>query len=157
MYFWVMRWSSIWWHMHFEMTNVHFSPGHGMIIDGGINVDAHWGRRLMALAHNNETVEKNCTEPGRRGHCQHHHHHHSCSDTEYWRSEELYWVSALLVFLCGIKITSPSLLKNASWWNYIIKILSAISQDYLHSFLRSILLCFFLLSGDCLWCTDNMA
>lgn len=50
------------------MINVHSSPGHGMIIDGGINVDAHWGRRLMALAQNNETVEKNCTEPGRRGH-----------------------------------------------------------------------------------------
>lgn len=38
-----------------------------MIIDGGMNVDAHWGRRLMSLVQNNETVAKNCTEPGRRG------------------------------------------------------------------------------------------
>ncbi|KAK3541955.1 hypothetical protein QTP86_008158 [Hemibagrus guttatus] len=37
---------------------------HGMIIDGGINVDAHWSRKLMAFAQNNETLEKNCTEPG---------------------------------------------------------------------------------------------
>lgn len=49
------------------MTNIfHFFPGHGMIIDGGMSADAHWGRRLMALPQNNETVEKNCTEPGRR-------------------------------------------------------------------------------------------
>ncbi|XP_060773846.1 sodium/potassium/calcium exchanger 4 [Neoarius graeffei] len=45
------------------MSELLTQAGHGMIIDGGINVDAHWGRRLMALAHNNETVEKNCTEP----------------------------------------------------------------------------------------------
>lgn len=50
-----------------KLTVFNLSPGHGMIIDGGVNVDAHWGRRLMALAQNNETVEKNCTEPGRRG------------------------------------------------------------------------------------------
>lgn len=42
-----------------------------MIVDGGKNVDAHWSRRLMALAENNETVGKNCTEPGRK---DHHHH-----------------------------------------------------------------------------------
>lgn len=88
-----------------------------MIMDEGINVDAHWGRRLMALAQNNETVEKNCTEPGRKGHFV----IITVSaniDTRSWRSEALH-VSALLVFpsLCGIKITpltSQSLVKSAS-------------------------------------------
>ncbi|XP_053470194.1 sodium/potassium/calcium exchanger 4 [Ictalurus furcatus] len=45
------------------MSELLTQAGHGMIVDGGINVDPHWGRRLMALAQNNETVEKNCTEP----------------------------------------------------------------------------------------------
>ncbi|KAF7690430.1 sodium/potassium/calcium exchanger 4 [Silurus meridionalis] len=45
------------------MSELLTQAGHGMIADGGINVDAHWGRRLMALAQNNETMEKNCTEP----------------------------------------------------------------------------------------------
>lgn len=91
-----------------------------MIVDGGMKIDAHWSRRLMALAENNETLDKNCTEPGRKG-------HFIISiitvlanvDTRSWRSEALYWVSALLVFpsFCGIKITpltSQSLLKSAS-------------------------------------------
>ncbi|KAI5609403.1 sodium/potassium/calcium exchanger 4 [Silurus asotus] len=45
------------------MSELLTQAGHGMIADGAINVDAHWGRRLMALAQNNETMEKNCTEP----------------------------------------------------------------------------------------------
>ncbi|MCI4389604.1 hypothetical protein PGIGA_G00099950 [Pangasianodon gigas] len=46
-----------------SMSELLTQAGYGMIVDGGINFDAHWGRRLMALAQINETVEKNCTEP----------------------------------------------------------------------------------------------
>lgn len=131
-----------------KLTVFNLSPGHGMIIDEGVNVDAHWGRRLMALAQNNETVEKNCTEPGRRG--------HSVItvllniDTRAWKSAVLNQALALLVFpslwyknKLWTPLTSPSLLESASWRDYTIKILSAISQDYLHSLLRFTLLCFF--------------
>ncbi|KAF4082551.1 hypothetical protein AMELA_G00152780 [Ameiurus melas] len=44
------------------MSELLTQAGHGMIVDGGINIDPHWGRRLMALVQN-KTVEKNCTEP----------------------------------------------------------------------------------------------
>ncbi|KAL7888559.1 hypothetical protein AOLI_G00035330 [Acnodon oligacanthus] len=37
--------------------------GHGMIVDGGSQNHEHWGRRLMASMADNDTVEKNCTEP----------------------------------------------------------------------------------------------
>ncbi|XP_030627487.1 sodium/potassium/calcium exchanger 4 [Chanos chanos] len=37
--------------------------GHGMIAEGGVDMDDHWGRRLMASVPENETAEKNCTEP----------------------------------------------------------------------------------------------
>lgn len=37
--------------------------GHGMIVEGQPVID-HWGRRLMASAPENETEEKNCSEPG---------------------------------------------------------------------------------------------
>ncbi|GAA6102150.1 sodium/potassium/calcium exchanger 4 [Tachysurus ichikawai] len=46
-----------------SMSELLTQAGHGMIIDGGINVDAHWGRKLMATVQNNETLKKNCTEP----------------------------------------------------------------------------------------------
>uniref|UniRef100_A0AAR2JYC5 Sodium/calcium exchanger membrane region domain-containing protein n=1 Tax=Pygocentrus nattereri TaxID=42514 RepID=A0AAR2JYC5_PYGNA len=38
-------------------------PGHGMIVDGGSQNHDHWGRRLMASMADNDTQEKNCTEP----------------------------------------------------------------------------------------------
>lgn len=37
--------------------------GHGMTVEGH-PVSDHWGRRLMASAQDNETQEKNCSEPG---------------------------------------------------------------------------------------------
>ncbi|XP_037393877.1 sodium/potassium/calcium exchanger 4 [Pygocentrus nattereri] len=37
--------------------------GHGMIVDGGSQNHDHWGRRLMASMADNDTQEKNCTEP----------------------------------------------------------------------------------------------
>ncbi|XP_072543265.1 sodium/potassium/calcium exchanger 4 [Salminus brasiliensis] len=37
--------------------------GHGMIVDGGEKAHEHWGRRLMASAVDNDTAQKNCTEP----------------------------------------------------------------------------------------------
>ncbi|XP_036438087.1 sodium/potassium/calcium exchanger 4 isoform X1 [Colossoma macropomum] len=37
--------------------------GHGMIVDGGSQNHEHWGRRLMASRADNDTEEKNCTEP----------------------------------------------------------------------------------------------
>ncbi|XP_062324394.1 sodium/potassium/calcium exchanger 4 isoform X3 [Osmerus eperlanus] len=37
-------------------------PGHGMLVEGHAD-HHHWGRRLMASALDNETAEKNCTEP----------------------------------------------------------------------------------------------
>ncbi|KAL7871431.1 hypothetical protein SRHO_G00064140 [Serrasalmus rhombeus] len=37
--------------------------GHGMIVDGGSQNHDHWGRRLMASMADNDTEEKNCTEP----------------------------------------------------------------------------------------------
>ncbi|KAL6486682.1 hypothetical protein MHYP_G00060740 [Metynnis hypsauchen] len=37
--------------------------GHGMIVDGGSQNHDHWGRRLMASMPDNDTEEKNCTEP----------------------------------------------------------------------------------------------
>lgn len=37
--------------------------GHGMIVEGHPSVE-HWGRRLMASSLDNETEQKNCSEPG---------------------------------------------------------------------------------------------
>lgn len=37
--------------------------GHGMVVEAHPNAD-HWGRRLMASAPDNETEQKNCSEPG---------------------------------------------------------------------------------------------
>lgn len=139
----------------------HFSSGHGMIIDGGINVDAHWGRKLMATVQNNETLKKNCTEPGRRW---------QFIITVMANIHKILekWSTSLSLSNAGVSIslwyknnfwtplTCQSLLKSASWRDYTIKILSARSQDYLHSFLRVVLFCFLLLYGACLWCTDNM-
>ncbi|TSK58198.1 Sodium/potassium/calcium exchanger 4 [Bagarius yarrelli] len=45
------------------MSELLTQAGHGMIVDEEVNVDPHWGRKLMAWVQNNETVEKNCTEP----------------------------------------------------------------------------------------------
>ncbi|KAJ8410316.1 hypothetical protein AAFF_G00202970 [Aldrovandia affinis] len=37
--------------------------GHGMIAEGGAGLHEHWGRRLLAITGDNDTEEKNCTEP----------------------------------------------------------------------------------------------
>lgn len=37
--------------------------GHGMTAEGHPIID-HWGRRLMATPADNDTEEKNCSEPG---------------------------------------------------------------------------------------------
>ena len=37
--------------------------GHGMIVEGHPDLE-QWGRRLMAVVPDNETEQKNCSEPG---------------------------------------------------------------------------------------------
>ncbi|KAI3363685.1 hypothetical protein L3Q82_001309 [Scortum barcoo] len=45
-----------------SMSALLTKTGHGMIVEGHPSVD-HWGRRLMASVPDNETEEKNCSEP----------------------------------------------------------------------------------------------
>ncbi|XP_062857067.1 sodium/potassium/calcium exchanger 4 isoform X2 [Trichomycterus rosablanca] len=45
------------------MSELLTQTGHGMIVDDGMDVSSHWGRKLMAWEPENVTLEKNCTEP----------------------------------------------------------------------------------------------
>ncbi|XP_046905927.1 sodium/potassium/calcium exchanger 4 [Hypomesus transpacificus] len=45
-----------------SMSSLLTKTGHGMLVKGHAD-HHHWGRRLMASALDNETAEKNCTEP----------------------------------------------------------------------------------------------
>ncbi|XP_062324393.1 sodium/potassium/calcium exchanger 4 isoform X2 [Osmerus eperlanus] len=45
-----------------SMSSLLTKTGHGMLVEGHAD-HHHWGRRLMASALDNETAEKNCTEP----------------------------------------------------------------------------------------------
>ncbi|XP_041814755.1 sodium/potassium/calcium exchanger 4 [Chelmon rostratus] len=45
-----------------SMSALLTKTGHGMVVEAHPNAD-HWGRRLMASAPDNETEQKNCSEP----------------------------------------------------------------------------------------------
>ncbi|XP_039981350.1 sodium/potassium/calcium exchanger 4 isoform X2 [Xiphias gladius] len=45
-----------------SMSALLTKTGHGMIVEGQPNLE-HWGRRLMASVPDNETEQKNCSEP----------------------------------------------------------------------------------------------
>ncbi|XP_040920391.1 sodium/potassium/calcium exchanger 4 [Toxotes jaculatrix] len=45
-----------------SMSALLTKTGHGMIVEGHPDLE-HWGRRLMASVPNNETEQKNCSEP----------------------------------------------------------------------------------------------